>query len=273
MALLFWALWLALTQPSPPENCLSVVGDSIPYGDVVYMVPGHGFGILRATPLSDVLQDFLPQYGLDDLEIRDRSASAAYLSDLGRFPYHQMDAYPALLNDHCRFTVIMPWANDMSIERDHAAAAHVDDLIALVEELQAANPQGQIIILGFYYAHRADFVEAYAPHYTDENVDLFNEALFAACERDQELGRYRQVSCMDTTRLFIGLDNQHVVLNDTQERVLSILYEEIPADVAPYFETFWRDNPNGLVIGDGVHLSEEGKVILAEAIILHLLSL
>jgi hypothetical protein len=69
------------------------------------------------------------------------------------------------------------------------------------------------------------------------------------------------------------MDNTHVLLGATQEEVNDLLYEPIPADVAPFFETFWRDNPEGEVIGDGVHLSDVGKKILVQALIDHFLSI
>jgi hypothetical protein len=75
---------------------------------------------------------------------------------------------------------------------------------------------------------------------------------------------------MPTAPLFEGLDNAHVVLGASREDVLNFIYEPIPPDVLPLFEVYWRDNPQGLVYGDGVHLNAFGKALLSEAILVFL---
>lgn len=270
LSLIVLLLWLS-PQTTTDQPCITLAGDSIAHGDMVFLVPGHGFGVLRGVPLSVVMDGFLEQYGLSPYEIRDRSASAAFLSDLGRFPYSQTEDYEALLQDDCEAVVLGPWANDLSIDRDQAAAAHVQDLETFIADVQAVNPDTQFLVLGFYYAQRADFVERYSPGYTDENVALFNEALFEACTSGALATE--DITCLRTDTLYEGLDYQHVVRQTSQADVLAALYEDIPADVAPFFEVFWRDNPDGLVIGDGVHLNEPGKVILAEAIVKQLVEM
>lgn len=253
------------------ENCVSLVGDSVPYGDVVYMVPGHGFGVLRYTPLSVRLQEQLEKNGLGYLEVRDRTASAAFLSEDGKFPYFAMDEYQSLLQDRCRFIVLMPWINDLSVERENGAEAHIAEMQGFLETLHDNSPDSEILALGFYYGVRADFVEAFAPGYTDENITAFNAAFFAACDRDGAWGAIDQVSCLAIDPLFADLEYEHVVQNGTQAMVEANLYEPIPDDVAPFFEVYWRDNPAGEVVGDGVHLSELGKELLTQAIVVQML--
>lgn len=257
----------------PVENCITLVGDSVPHGEVVYKIEGHAFVILRNTPLSIILQEHLRQNGLDYLTLHDRSANKAFLSTLGWFPYFETPEYQALLEDSCRFTVIMPWMNDLSVERPNNASAYVDDLTALVTDLHQRSPETKIILLGYYYGQRADFVSIYAPGHTSENITLFNEFIFEACQPEGRLGQIPNVSCMETASLFTDLNNQHVVMGGTREDILSGLYEPIPEDVLPYFEVFWDQHPDGWIIGDGVHLSELGKNILADALIQYFLSL
>lgn len=258
----------SLTQPElAVENCITLIGDSVPHGEVVYKIEGHAFVILRSKPLSVVLQDDLHQNGLDYLEVRDRSASAAFLSEQGKFPYSDMPEYQALLNDKCRFAIIMPWVNDLSVERTDNVEAHIADLTAFVQNLHARSPETKMLVLGFYYGQRAEFVAVYSPGHTDENISLFNERLFVACEQ----GLAPNVTCMETASLFAETNYQHVVLGGTQEDILDSLYEPIPEDVLPYFEVFWRDNPDGWIVGDGVHLSTLGKNLLSEALIQQIL--
>lgn len=253
--------------PLSGENCISLIGDSVPHGEVVYIIPGHGFAILRMPPLSLILQEALNKRGLGYLEVRDRSSSAAFLSELGKNPYSETPECAALLEDRCRLTVIMPWVNDMSIPREDAAAAHIEDLAAFVERLGRHNNGNHVLVLGFYYGQPSDFAKEHAPGYFDENITAFNDALFAACEPEGALGDFSNVTCMETAPLFTDPDNTHVALGIGREALLAALYEPIPADVQPFFETYWRTHPNAEVYGDGVHLSETGKAILAQALV------
>lgn len=255
----------------PVENCITLVGDSVPHGEVVYKIEGHAFVILRNTPLGVVLEEHLRRYGLDYLTVRDRSANKAFLSRLGWFPYFDTPEYQDLLGDQCRFTVIMPWINDLSVERPDKAQGYVADLTAFVQDLHQRSQETHILILGYYYGQRAEFVSIYAPGHTDENIAHFNTLIFAACKPDGGLGQIPNVSCMETASLFTGMNNQHVVIGGFREDILSGLYEPIPEDLLPYFEVFWHENPDGWIIGDGVHLSELGKNILADALIQQIL--
>jgi hypothetical protein len=264
---------IAENLPPVPDSevaqCVNVVGDSVPYGSVVYIVPGHGFGILRTTPFALVLEDAFAARGLWHLEVRDRSAEAAFLSEQGKNPYREIEAYDALLDDGCRLTVIMPWINDLSVEREGNASAHLDDLVNLIADIRRFS-EGEIVVLGFYHGQPSDFAREHAPGYIPQNIDAFNEAIFAACEPD---GPLADVTCMETDPLFAEMHNAHVLLGATQQEVEDLLYEPIPSDVAPFFEVFWRDNPDGEVIGDGVHLSDMGKRILAQRLVDEFLSI
>lgn len=262
---LLLALLLQFGQPTPIDDCISLVGDSVPHGEVVYSVPGHGFGILRAAPLSIPLQAALDEAQIP-LTVRDRSAPAAFLSDLGKNPYTQTEAYTALLQDLCRFTVVTPWINDLSIQREDNLPAHITDLVAFAEQLKTANPNGKVILLGFYDGQPSDFARQHAAGYQTENLAIINELLAEACRPRQALGRLG-VLCLPTAELFTLPDNAHVALAANRAEVEALLYEPIPADVLPFFEAYWRDNPDGLVYGDGVHLSEAGKAILVEMLV------
>ena len=253
------------------DACVSVIGDSVPYGSVVYIVPGHGFGILRTDPFALVLGEALAARGLGHLEMRDRSAEAAFLSEVGKNPYAEMDAYTNLLEDNCRFTVIMPWINDLSVEREDNANAHITDLTQLIEDIGSTD--GDTLVLGFYHGQPSDFAREHAPGYIAENIDAFNAALDDACAPDGAFADFENLTCMAVDPLFADAENAHVLLGATQAQVEELLYEPIPADVAPFFEVFWRDNPDGEVIGDGVHLSDLGKKILAQALVDAFLSL
>ncbi|MFP4321375.1 MAG: hypothetical protein ACLFTK_02880 [Anaerolineales bacterium] len=262
------------SSPPPQTNmCISLVGDSVAHGTVVYVVPGHGFGVLRTTPLGDYLTQALNQRGLGYLAVHDRTSSAAFLSPEGRNPYRQMEAYALLLEDNCAFTIIMPWINDMSLERADNAARHLADLALFVAELRAAHPAGRVLVLGHYYGAPSDFAAQHAPGYQAANIARFNDALQAACNAEGALGQQAGVFCLPIADLFADMDNAHVVQGIDRAGLLAELVEPIPADVAPLFEAYWGDNPAGLVYGDGVHLNELGKQQLADMLVETLLNI
>jgi hypothetical protein len=159
----------------------------------------------------------------------------------------------------------MPWVNDLSVERENNAAAHVQELTAFVDTLTA--PDRSILILTHYYGDRAEFVQRYSAGYTHENITVFNDALFAACE--QGLNAH----CIQTEPLFAGMGQEHLIMGGTRAEIEPILYEPIAPDILPYFEAFWNASPDGSLQGDGVHLSELGKQILAAALVQELLVL
>lgn len=258
---------LSLKDNPQIDRCITLIGDSVPHGEVVYKIEGHAFVILRSKPLSVFLREALAENDITGLEVRDRSASAAFLSEQGAFPYFDMPEYEKMQQDACQFAIITPWVNDLSVDRPNNADAHIVDLTRFVQDLHERSPQTHILVLGFYYGQRADFVAIYSPGHTDENITLFNETLLAACEPQGSLGEIAKVHCLETAPLFADMNNQHVVLGGTRDDILGGLYEPIPADVLPYFEVFWRDHPDGWILGDGVHLSPLGKTILAQALV------
>jgi hypothetical protein len=138
--------------------------------------------------------------------------------------------------------------------------------VNLVDELNEFS-EGEILLLGFYHGQPSDFAREHAPGCLPENIDAVNEALFAACEPDGAFTDYENVTCLESDPLVAEMDNPHVLIEATQQEVDELLNEPIPSDVAPIFEVFWRDNPDGEVIGDGVHLSDMGKNILAQSLV------
>lgn len=254
-----------MSEAQSSDHCISLVGDSVAYGTVVYEVPNHGFAILRSTPLSVIMQDALNESDLGHLTVKDRTLSATFLSDLGKNPYRETRTYQALLEDACQYVVMMPWINDLSVEQ--AMNAHIDDLAALIETIQADSPSTEFFILNFYYGNPTDFAAQHAPGYHEANIMLVNVLMAQACLPRGRLGILSHVTCMDIAHLFHEMDNAHVVLETSQTELEATLYEPIPTQSEALFEAYWRNNPQGLVMGDGVHLNQQGKAILTEALI------
>lgn len=275
---------LPLLQPlqTPPVNetvpyqrCVSLVGDSVPYGDVVFLVPGHGFPVVRTEPMSLVLSRHLAARGLGYLEVRDRSVAAAYLSDQvlqtrpDRKVYLQQPEYNMLLVDNCQFIVVMPWVNDMTIVRDNPYDTHVDILANFLQTLRTNNPHSHIVVLGYYYVQANNFVENFDTGWVlPERIAQYNNAIFTACQPFGRIGSLYNVTCLRTETLFENVNGAYTAQNFTQAEFYAILEGNTPPpESAGMFDVYWRENPEGLVTGDGVHLSPLGKAVIVDAVI------
>lgn len=259
-------------QSEIPQPCISIVGDSIPYGTVVFLVPGHGFPALRTEPLAVTLQRQLSEHSLGHIDVRDRSVAAANLSTEGKSPYQHFPQFSALLHDNCRFIVMSGWNNDLNVIREEGAAAYITDLYHFARLVALVNPQTKILMLSHYWGEPQEFVEGYGVGVTIANYQAHLIAFEAACHQQSQLGALPNVHCLMIPPIFDGLNpNDFVVLQRTQPHLETMLYEPIPQDLQGLFEVFWRENPGSSVTGDGVHLSALGKLLYAEAILDELL--
>lgn len=258
----------------PYDRCISVVGDSVPYGSVVFMVPGHGFPVIQTKPLAKVLQESLLQRGLEYIEVRDRSVSGGYLDERGPKLYRDDPAYQELLNDRCQFIVVMPWVNDLVIVRENAPQEHLNTLERFLQEISTVSPASRIVVIGYYYVQPPEYVHGYETGgLFDDSITRHNEVIFEACAAGGRFTQIPNLTCMRIEQLFSEMNGAHVIHEFTREELSAILYGDvpIPPDVQPMFDVFWSQNPNGKVLGDGVHFSEAGKQVFIEALINELL--
>lgn len=258
---------------SPVRNCISIVGDSIPEGRLVVMVPGHGFPVLKTASMAEVLQTTLAAYGVSEMPVYDRSVGAANLSDLGVSPYTQTDTYRSLLSDQCRLILIFPWNNDLNVVHPNGATDYVEDIARFVQRLRMINPHGHVVVMTHYWGQPQSFVPGFGVGVTVEHYLELVQVVAAACAADGRLRMLGNVSCLETQPIFGAMGNSFVILERTQDELMAILNEAPPPEVQDMLDVFWRENAGASVSGDGVHLSPEGKAALAEGIIQHLLSL
>lgn len=254
------------------RGCVAVVGESVAYGSLVFEVPRFGFFVARTRPLSVVLQTELDAAGYD-LEVHDYSVRASYLSPDGPLVYTTTPEYQALLEDRCAYVVIGVWMNDLTMrEPGEGADEQVDLLADLIGALAFVRPDVQIGLVAYYHGQPAAFVPEYGGDIININVPLFNEAIFAACENGErgEQGRFQKladVTCIDIDPVFAEMNNTHVVTDVGKDLFYSLLYEPVPAPASDSFRIYWEEEPAAVVHGDGMHLSEAGKVALVDTII------
>lgn len=264
----------------PVEDCITITGDSIPHGLAVFEVPGHGFPVVRTRPISDMLREYLTALGITNLEVRDRSVSASYLTNFeghAQQRYYDTQAFRDLMTDRCRWTIVMPWFNDLvTVNRPTVtdiAADHVQVMVDFMTQINAVNPNGRILLLQYYYGAPQSFTLGVNDGLTHANIDAFNAALAAACESNGAFAPLGNVDCMATQNLYDDQGTDYVVYTYDQNTFYPIVWEAMSADVAGMFEVYFRDTPGGIVKADGMHLSELGKNILVEALYYRLLTL
>jgi lysophospholipase L1-like esterase len=169
------------------------------------------------------------------------------------------------LADTCRYTLIMPWLNDISPEVpiEQAAQRHVRALATLIANIRSANPYGYIVVLDYYQGAPSPFAaRTWAYGFTARNVQIFNKAIAQAC-KEGALSGLPLVSCAPISPAFEGLGIAHVIGLMTREALERSLITPLLPQARAWLDSFYKEEPNGLLLGDGVHLSAAGKEALA----------
>lgn len=248
------------TQP-----CVALVGDSVTHGGVTYEVPRHGYIVALTDPLNVYLNQRLAAVGRADLTALDRGASHTGISTANHPSYFRTAQYRQLLTDNCRYTLIMPWLNDISpeIPIGQAAKRHVQALGRLIADLQLANPFGYIVVLDYYQGATSPFAaRTWAYGFTAQNVQIFNAAIAEACENG-DLSDSPLVSCAPISPAFANMGMEHVIGLTTRDAFERSIISPLRSEAREWLNSFYAQEPNGLLLGDGVHLSVAGKDALA----------
>lgn len=248
------------TQP-----CVALVGDSVTHGGVTYEVPGHGYIVALTDPLNIYLNQALSAVGLNTFTALDRGASHTGISSLNHPSYFRSTQYAQLLADNCRYTLIMPWLNDISPELpiEQAARRHVRALAELIADIRTANPYGYIVVLDYYQGATSPFAaRTWAFGFTAKNVEIYNAAITAACT-EGALSSLPLVSCAPISAAFEGMGIEHVIGLTTRDAFERSIISPLRSDARAWLASYFEAEPNGLLLGDGVHLSVAGKDALA----------
>ncbi len=248
-----------------PQPCIALVGDSVTHGGVTYEIPATGYIVGLTQPLSVYVEQALREQGVTGIHVLDRGASNTGISSTNHPSYFDTAAYARLLNDHCQTTMIMPWINDISpgISASIAAPRHVRALIKLAQQLVAGNPEGRVVILNYFYGAVAPFArETWASGLTMDNVDAYNNEIGLSCNFGS-LAAMPQVACVNTGEAFAGMDENYVIGMIARQELRDTLIAPLSEIYTAWLEQYYAVHPDGLLQGDGVHLSVAGKKALA----------
>ena len=250
------------------QTCVSVVGDSVAHGDAVFEVPGMGFFEAQLAPVSAFIQQQYRQAGNGKMVVYNRSASAVGISSGNHPSYFSTAEYAQLLKDDCEYTLIIPWINDLSSGSDPTSAApnHIAALAGLVRNVLQTNAQAHILIVNYYQGAAAPFaLRTFATGDTPPVINMFNQEIAAACAAGPLA--FKQVRCIDANAIFAGSGQSYVIGQTSQSAFNAIIVPPLGSDGTSLTNAFFGANPSGQINGDGVHLSNGGKAVLAAYVV------
>lgn len=240
-------------------RCVSVVGDSVAQGDAVFEVPATGYVTVQMSPIGSYIAAHFRQRGFPSVQVFNRASPAVGISAGNHPSYFNTPEYAQLLNDRCDYTVIVPWINDLT---GGSAANHVAALARLVDALARSNPDGEIFVLNYYQGMPAPFaMQTFAAGFTPDQVNAFNGQIGSACSQGGLA--LPQVNCIDVNSAFVNAGGAHVVGQMNRADFEANLTAPLSPDEGGMVNLFFAQNPAGLLLGDGVHLSSAGKNTLA----------
>jgi hypothetical protein len=245
-----------------------VVGDSVAHGDAVFEVPGMGFFEAQLAPISAFVQQQYRQSGNNTMQVFNRSESAVGISSGNHPSYFSTVEYAQLLKDNCQYTLIIPWINDLSSGTDPGSAApnHVNALAGLVRNVLQNNAQTHILIVNYYQGAPLPFaLRTFASGDTPGAISAFNQQIASACSGGALA--FKQVRCIDANAIFAGSGQSYVIGQTSQSALTAIVVPPLSSDATSLVNAFFGSNPNGLINGDGVHLSNSGKAVLAAYVV------
>lgn len=264
---------------TPSQACIALIGDSMVEGSTVFEVPGQGFPVIETPSIAVYMEVALREIGNNQLAVYDFSVGASSLT--GQVPYTALPEYHVAQAEACQFVVIFPWINDL---RGMSDPDFPESYVPTLAEFAGAfqTDTNTVIVMTYYMPVPSSLAEMiYNGSITPENVTALNDAILADCAPD---GAFADVTCMDISELYTNEDadvddTEGIDEEDAADYVMTTVdrttyqqfgYRTARIDDADLLDTYWRDNPTGSINGDGVHLSENGKAILVEALLVFL---
>jgi hypothetical protein len=266
LSLAILALFLGARSPSqalavPPNRCVGIASDSNGFGHVTFQIPTSGdVGIIYVQPLWTILAQELRNVGLENLRVIDRSLSASGLTSSDPTNYVKSVPFGNLINDRCQFVIAGPFLPDVAAGKA-TPEQYSGQLVRVVNGLLNKNPNGIIFVLNFYQTDRAEFTQhSSGVGLTPERIKAFNTRLASSCRPEGSIGRNHQVICVDVQPLFEGMDAPYMLATTSQAQYRILVFR--PTGFQAKVDTYFQENPDGYLIGDGIHLSMEGRVRL-----------
>jgi len=257
----------AVAQGTVQEDCILIIGDSIPAGQAVTQVPGYGYPVIVGEPFTNVLDTLYNQLRLTHIGIYNLSVGASSLGAGGDVRYVNTPQYAYLLSKRCQFAVIFPWINDLPETSDAAAMdAHIQQLAQLADSIHQSSPFTRVVVLDYYRVVVTELGQrVYGNTITPPVIGAMNQAMTAACASGGALGSRINVSCLHIEPFLFPLDDV-LIQSITQAQFTAENFRAYDAQGQGWLNEYWLNNPGIAIPVDGVHLNRIGKQRLAQAL-------
>ncbi|NDJ36806.1 MAG: hypothetical protein GYB64_19300 [Chloroflexi bacterium] len=252
------------TEERTYNECVGIASDSNGFGHVTFQRPDTDqIAITYITPLAVPLRVHLEQVGLGYLEVIDESLSAAGLT-VETSNYLLSSPYFRLKQTDCLFYIITPFYPDVAVGLSEPAS-YIENLDLMIHELQRNAPDATLILLYYYLTDRAEFTVSNSGFgLTPERIAAFNAAIAQACTNGYSLADWQAVVCVDPQPFFTDMESPYVLGRTDQQDFEASLYRT--TTFTDILFDYFDQNPEGALIGDGIHLSLAGRDRLTEAL-------
>ena len=253
---LFSSISLSAQTGIAPQNCIAIMGDSLPAGTFVAEVPGTGVTVLQSRHVAYILDDALQARDLIHYGVYDLSLSASAITDPNSEPYLTSREFFLGRQLNCRFVVIFPFLNDLYSSDDDTTgqAIYQAGLTNMLSNIRSNSPNSHIILMNFYHSTLLGVGDAtYGNNVTVAHVAGLNILHQNACAVDV------QITCLSTASILNPIQD-YVVGNISRQDYELFSYSVVDPTTQSMLDTYWANTPNNVIYGDGLHLNPNGQV-------------
>lgn len=255
------SLSLSAQTETSAQNCIVIMGDSLPAGTFVALLPGTGVTVLQSERVSHLLDDALQEANLLHYGIYDLSLGASAITDPNAEPYLTSREFFLGRSLNCRYVVIFPFMNDLYVSDDGETglAIYQNGLNFMLENIQQYSPDSNIILMNYYASTLEGAGSAtYGEDVSGEHVLAMNTIHLALCGDDFK------ITCIALDQFLIPIEN-YLVGAIYRDDYATIGYTLRNPDEESMLDAYWANSPNNPIYGDGLHLNPDGQafVILA----------
>jgi serine/threonine protein kinase len=263
----------SVLAPKSSNLCMTVIGDSIASGHALFQIPGSVINA-QFESLGQRIQAVYRYQSAGAVTVYNLTApNAALGAGNGNRPvFSSTSQYQQMIAARCQFTVIAPWLNDLNYARApgvspaSAAANHASRLVALTREVVANNPTGRVVVLNYYRANPAAFaLKTWNAAFTGADVDAYRQAIAGAL-RPGAID-LPQVIYLDPEPLLANVKPPPVVEVTSREDFEDSLVQSLDANQRGLVDNFYTSDLTGTLLGDGIHLNQNGTDMLARAVV------
>lgn len=256
------SITLSAQTETPAENCIAIMGDSLPAGTFVAILPGTGVTVLQSERVSHLLDDALQEANLLHYGIYDLSLGASAITDPNAEPYLTSREFFLGRSLNCRYVVIFPFLNDLYISDDGETGIIIyqTGLSFMLENIRQHSPDSNIILMNYYATTLQGAGNAtYGEDVSGEHVTAMNNLHLAFCGDDLK------ITCMALDQFLIPIEN-YVAGAISQEDYATAGYTLINPDEQTMLDAYWTNTPNNPIYGDGLHLNPDGQAFVVLAL-------